>query len=247
MSINISALNSVSPEKYASASPFPHVVLHGLFDRELLLAAASEFPSLDSMDRQYDTSRELKSAEARWDHFGPAVKEIISELNSGTFVEELQRISGIEGLVVDAGLYGGGQHQIGPGGFLGVHADFNLHPNLGLYRRMNALVYLNDEWNESFGGALELWGANGPEVTVAPELGTVVIFTTTDEAMHGHPHPLTCPEGRSRRSIATYYYTMKPHDTLDIPRSTLFKGDEGGRVRKSVQFAAMAAKTLLRG
>ena len=247
MSIDLSVLRAVSPEGYASASPFPHLVVKGLFDRDLLLRAAAEYPSLDAMGRQYESKREVKSAESRWDRFGPAVQEIISELNSGTFVEELQRISGIDGLVVDAGLYGGGQHQIGPGGFLGVHADFNVHPTLGLYRRLNALVYLNDEWDESFGGYLELWGDGGPEVSVAPEIGTVVIFTTTDEAMHGHPHPLTCPEGRSRRSIATYYYTVKPHDSLDIPRSTLFRGEEGGRIKKSFQFAAMAAKSLIRG
>ena len=39
------------------------------------------------------------------------------------------------------------------------------------------------------------------------DLGRVVVFLTTDFSFHGHPHPLTAPEGRVRRSIALYYYT----------------------------------------
>jgi long-subunit acyl-CoA synthetase (AMP-forming) len=35
----------------------------------------------------------------------------------------------------------------------------------------------------------------------------MVIFNTTDFSNHGHPDPVTCPDNRSRKSIALFYYT----------------------------------------
>ena len=31
------------------------------------------------------------------------------------------------------------------------------YPAYGLYRRVNVFIYLNPNWEESFGGHLELW------------------------------------------------------------------------------------------
>jgi hypothetical protein len=247
MVVRYDELEQVDPTVYGEATPFPHVVLDGLFDAELLRAAAAEFPALGVMEDQFDAPLELKSAESRWAHFGPATRTIIAELNSGTFVEQLERISGISGLVTDASLFGGGQHQIGPGGFLGVHADFTVHPRLGLFRRMNALVYLNEDWDDAYGGHLELWDKDHAAKVVAPTIGTVVIFTTTNGAMHGHPHPLTCPPDRSRRSLATYYYTAESADPTEMPRSTLFKEREASRYRRSLLHLRKAARTAISG
>ena len=35
----------------------------------------------------------------------------------------------------------------------------------------------------------------------------MVIFSTNDFTNHGHPDPLNCPQGLSRKSIATYYFS----------------------------------------
>jgi len=41
-----------------------------------------------------------------------------------------------------------------------VHVDYNKHNYLPLDRRLNLLLYLNEDWEESFGGAIELWDEN---------------------------------------------------------------------------------------
>jgi hypothetical protein len=76
-------------------------------------------------------------------------------------------------------------------------------------RRLNLLIYLNKDWPDAYGGALELWdkAMTGCVVKAAPVFGRAVIFTTDLDSYHGHPDPLTCPPDRARRSIATYYYT----------------------------------------
>jgi hypothetical protein len=42
---------------------------------------------------------------------------------------------------------------------------------------------------------------------VAPLFNRVMIFGTTDFTYHGHPDPLQCPEGMTRKSLALYYFS----------------------------------------
>jgi hypothetical protein len=156
----------------------------------------------------------VKSAEPRWEAFGPATRRLVAELNSGPFLASLTALTGIEGLIADGTLTGGGQHQIARGGRLGVHADFPEHPENGLARRLNVIVYLNEDWQPEWGGALELWDADMARCVrrVQPELGRLVVFSTTRTAFHGHPDPLQCPEGVTRKSLALFYFTKDQPD-----------------------------------
>ena len=201
-----------TPSEYGNAQPFPHIVMRGLIDESLLRRAAEEFPSWNHMRVQFDDTTQVKSAENRWTAFGPATREVVAELQSAPFLEFLAALSGIPGLLGDPELVGGGQHQIHPGGMLRVHADFNQHLDRPWARRLNVLVYLNEHWDPTWGGALELWDADmtTPVVKVPPELGTVVVFTTSPNSYHGHPEPLACPADRTSKSLAFYYYTDSP-------------------------------------
>ena len=120
----------------------------------------------------------------------------------------METLTGIENLISDPYFLGAGLHQIPRGGKLAVHADFNRHNKFPLDRRLNILVYLNKDWKEEYGGHLELWDRDMSKCKkIAPLFNRMVVFPVTDWAYHGHPEPLTCPEGRTRKSIALYYYT----------------------------------------
>ena len=134
-------------------------------------------------------------------------------LKSETWIRFLEGLTGIENLIPDPKYFGSGIHMTSGGGKLNIHADFN---RLGkLHRRVNTFLFLNEDWNESFGGHLEFWNRemNKCEQRILPTFGRFVVFSTTDFSYHGHPHPLTCPKGRVRRSLALYYYTQnRPSD-----------------------------------
>lgn len=196
---------------YVGADPFPHIVLDDFFDEGFLDRVVEEFPSLAECGGAsgIDPDREIKLAS-----FGEAALRenaihLIRYLNSEPFLQFLEALTGIEGLIPDPSLVGGGYHEISPGGFLKIHADFNKHPRTGLDRRLNLLVYLNRDWDESYGGHLELWDRKMERAVVRalPVFNRCVLFSTSWFSYHGHPDPLTCPEGRSRRSIALYYYS----------------------------------------
>ena len=140
----------------------------------------------------------------------PVIRQLFWELNSAAFLTFLEQLTGISNLLPDPYLIGGGIHQTLPGGALRVHADFNKHPLTQLDRRLNLLIYLNRNWEEAYEGHLELWSKDMSrcQKRILPIAGRCMIFSTTFDAFHGHPKPLACPEGTSRKSLALYYYTL---------------------------------------
>ena len=216
-------------EQYASAEPFPHIVLDDLFDDEALDAVLREFPDRNAMKwREFDSTMEKKLGYYHeTSTISKTVRDFLNDMNSFEMLLWLEALTGIEGLIPDPYFGGGGLHQIEPGGFLKIHADFNVHPKLKLDRRLNMLVYLNRNWRDEYGGHLELWDRDKTAChkKILPLFNRTVIFSTTDTSFHGHPHPLTSPEGMSRKSVSLYYYTAgrpesersAPHDTIFIP------------------------------
>jgi len=215
---------------YASAAPFPHAVFDDLLPADLLRAVLTEFPDAHLMSTQFNSAHEFKSAEDDWNHFGPASRQLVGELNSGAFLQSLTALTGIETLIADAGLVGGGMHQIVAGGKLDVHADFTHHPN-GLDRRLNVLVYLNEDWDPQWAGQLELWerDRSGCAKQIDPIFGRVVVFSTLADSFHGHPEPLRTPEGVTRRSMAFYYYSNGRSEQTTPSSTRWATGDEKRR------------------
>ena len=215
-------------EAYAAATPFPHIVIDNFLPESLLEEVLGEFPKPEQIDWQaFQTPAEKKLASKNEQQMGDATRLLLYSLNSSTFITFLESLTGIDGILPDPHFEGGGLHQIERGGFLKMHVDFNRHSKLRLDRRLNFLLYLNKDWQEEYGGYLELWDSKMTqcEKKILPVFNRCVIFSTTDFSYHGHPEPLTCPEGRSGKSLALYYYTngRPAAEVLGKPHSTIFQ------------------------
>jgi Rps23 Pro-64 3,4-dihydroxylase Tpa1-like proline 4-hydroxylase len=217
--------------EYASAAPFPHVVIDGLFDAASLDAVLRDFPRPDAMRwMRFDNPLEKKLG---YFHetaaISKTIRDFLNDMNSFEMLQWLEALTGIDGLIPDPYFGGGGLHQIEPGGFLKVHADFNVHPKLKLDRRLNMLIYLNHDWREEWGGHLELWTRDRKSCArrILPVFNRTVVFSTTDTSFHGHPHPLASPPGVTRKSVSLYYYTAgRPPEERSAPHDTIFIPDE---------------------
>lgn len=218
-------------DEYQSASPFPHVVIDDFLPTDILDCILDEFPEPEKTDwQQFDNAREVKLALSDAEQMGPATRHLLAEFNSGVFVQFLERMTGIGSLIPDPHYVGGGLHQIRSGGYLKVHADFNRHQGLKLDRRLNGILYLNKDWHEEYGGHLQLWDRQMTkcEKKVLPVFNRFLVFSTLDDANHGHPDPLTCPPDRARRSMALYYYTNgRPENESNPDHTTVFKQRPG--------------------
>jgi hypothetical protein len=196
--------------EYISNDPFPNTYFDAFFNADELKKVLAEFPELgDKQDIKFENPNEVKLASRGEYRFGPQTLAFVHFLNSQPFLEFLSHLTGIPNLIPDPYFEGGGFHQIKPGGYLKIHADFNKHRLTGLDRRLNVLVYLNENWEESYGGHFELWDKDMKTCIkkVLPLFNRMAMFSTTDFSYHGHPDPLSCPPDRSRRSLALYYYT----------------------------------------
>lgn len=215
-------------ESYQNAEPFPHIVIDDFVGASFLRKVIAEFPS--NSGRTFARAQELKKTQFHPAECSPFIRHLLNELNSQAFLAFLREMTGMKGLVADPYYTGGGLHETKHGGLLGVHADFNMHPKMKLQRRINLLIYLNEDWDEAYGGHLELWdrGMTACQKRVAPVLGRAVMFNTDLDSYHGHPDPLTCPPEVSRRSIATYYYTaFEGSERLAPKRTTAFQARPG--------------------
>jgi hypothetical protein len=176
----------------------------------LLELVIEEFDLYSSRDiRPNVAKREQTYRLAVGGRLGPATSLYFGIVNSGPFVDLLTRLTGIENLVVDHSLFGGGLHETRNGGKFGIHRDFDTHPRTKLENRMVFITYLNKGWNPAWGGALELWDAESKVCVtkVEPEFGHSVLMLNGHSNFHGHPLPLSAPDATCRRSIAAYFYS----------------------------------------
>jgi hypothetical protein len=239
---------------YRAARPFPHAVLDGLLPDRIVDACAAEFPDAgdERWDLYTDAGNTRKLATSDQSLMGPVTRQLVAQFNGKAMIDFLEELTGIDGLVPDPHLLGGGMHQLNQGGFLRVHADFNIHPRLRLERRLNLLLYLNRDWKPEYGGQLELWDERMErcERTVEPEANRIVIFNTTSTSYHGNPRPVASPPGTYRRSLAFYYYSAdRPAHERQAPHSTLYQtpGGSGGQPPAAVppsRFRRTAARWL---
>lgn len=206
------AFGKANNAAYMQAQPFPNAYFDDFFNPEMLREVLAEFPEIgkDKADIKYENPNEMKLATKGEYRFGEKTKAFVHFLNSQPFLEFLQQLTGIkETLIPDPYFEGGGFHEIKPGGYLKMHVDFHKQKLTNLDRRLNILIYLNEDWKEEYGGNFELWerDMSKPVKKILPIFNRLAMFSTTDYSWHGHPDPLTCPPDRSRRSIALYYYT----------------------------------------
>ena len=200
--------------EYCFAEPFPHIVIDNFLPEAFAEKLLAHFPTSKTEDEKtyekgYGGMHKRQISPYACDEY---MREAFAFFNSAPMLQFLEGITTIPGLLPDPYFAGGGLHETMPGGLLGIHADFRVNESLQLLRRVNMLIYLNKDWQDSYGGHLELWDRQMKQKvkSVAPVFNRCVIFNTDSDSFHGHPDPLTAPSGVSRKSIALYYYTAQP-------------------------------------
>lgn len=135
----------------------------------------------------------------------PEIQHQFEHLRHPHFVDELSRITEIEGLIDDPVAHGAGLHLSMDKSYLQTHVDYELHPTLlGMERRLNAILFMHNRWNKEWGGQLLLCDMNGKAVVeIEPKPGRLVLFECGPTSMHGVRVILS--KQAVRLSCAVYY------------------------------------------
>jgi hypothetical protein len=210
--------------RYQGADPFPHGVYDNFLPEGLARRLAAEFPDPPAMEW---VQRDNEHNRRMYQHDETKIPVLFRELNSRQFLLFIETLTGIDNLLPDPYFIGGGVHISGPGDFLNIHADFNWHHKLQAHRRVNALLYLTEQWDESWGGALEFWSRDMSTMVANafPVFNRLVVFSTSEHSHHGQRVPNSCPEGTYRKVLNLYYYTTDrdDEDRNADPHFTMYK------------------------
>jgi len=223
-------------ERYDNAKPFRHLVLDDFFEPDYAESLLDEFPAFDVGKAMNENGQiGAKCVHDNLQKLGKPYRELDEHIQSPEFLGWLQRLTGIDELIYDPDYFGGGTHENRHGQDLDPHVDFNKHPKTGLHRRLNLIVYLNQQWEPDWGGAIEFHQDPRlpPEQNeieyVQPRFNRAVLFETTHWSWHGFER-INLPGGdddtRSRKSLALYFYSKtrppeeqtKPHSTIYVER-----------------------------
>ena len=192
--------------EYDAAQPYPHIVIDNFLSPEAVTAAISEFPPLNQEQwTNYLHVNERKFSNTDPTTWGPTLQRILEEFNSLRFVEFIGRLLGVDDLIADPSLEGGGLHQSTRGGFLNIHADFTVHPHHRTWQRRDNIPLVPER-------GLETRIRRRPRIVECrheglrregqPDRESGPDLHDDATSFHGHPEPMRCPEGVARRSLA---------------------------------------------
>jgi hypothetical protein len=201
-------------ERFTSAEPFRHVIIDNFLVPTFADALLAQFPDFEKGNYIGDDGRPGgKSTMDRVRGLGEAYRNLDDVIQTREFLDVVGAITGIPNLIYDPFYLGGGTHENRHGQGLKAHIDFNYHPSERWHRRLNLIVYLNHEWEESWGGMFDLYrdpyADPAPAVRVAPLFNRCVIFETNEHSWHGFD-AIDLPEDKrslARKSVALYFYS----------------------------------------
>lgn len=230
-----------SVDDYNLRYPYPYAYFDGLFDNVLLDEINRE---IDQSDFEKD-ERVLEGVEVKTrsnfddnESLPPATRSVFEIINGGKFLNIVTKLTSINGLISDPYHDGGGINIIENNGTLAVHVDGTTQHRMQVSRRINAILFLNDEWDANWNGYHEQWDFVNKDLPpfhdeqewkcirkILPKKNRLYLFTTNDHSWHGHAGVLKVPEGVQRRSLIAYYYTSSRPDAdlvFESPHRALF-------------------------
>lgn len=238
---------------YAKAQPTHFFTLDGFLREDFAREVAAAYPSFEEAvalaeqgaGRRFErVNEDIKVQVTDSSRFAEPVRRLNELLASRAFIEKLETITGIEGLLPDPSLRGAGMHVMGRGGNLGVHLDFNHLEEADLWRRINLLVYLTPDWQPSWGGEFDLWDPDVKEClgVIEPMFNRCAAFNTTTESFHG-VRAIRCPDGVTRNTFAVFYYTkQRPPEFAGQTFSTIYRARPGEWWKRFVRMPADAVR-----
>lgn len=221
-------------EAFHVAQPFRHVVIDDFLQAGFATALLQAFPAFERGNHIGDDGRpggkstfeKIRQLDGPW-------KQLDEVIKSADFLQWVSDLTGIDALLYDPFYLGGGTHENRHGQGLSAHIDFNYHPSERWHRRLNLIVYLNPEWDASWGGNLQLfrdpYAEPTPAHSIAPAFNRCVIFETTEKSWHAFD-PIALPEDKRdlmRRSVALYFYSKDRPQGETAGRHTTHYVDAG--------------------
>lgn len=188
--------------------PFEHIIINNFLSDDYYNLIKNILPESPT-DKwyKYENPLEIKYLIDNLDLIHPSINNIFYALSHEIVIDKLKDIFDIPNLEYDPYLHGAGLHYQPRYGRLNMHLDYEKHPFSDKQRKLNIILYLNDEWNKEWNGDTQLWNNNMTECMCKsyPTINTAIIFYTGENSWHGVPETILCPTNIYRKTLAFYY------------------------------------------
>jgi hypothetical protein len=194
------------PFTFTERFPFKHAIIDNFAPASLVRAADSEWPQ-DNWPHwyRYAGPDSVKLATKDCHRFPPACAELLRLMSC----LDVEPAAGYP-VFPDFLYHAGGLHCMPRGGHLQMHIDALSHPCNNWSRRLNAILFVHQEWESEWGGELVFRKSRSDketQVSIEPKFNRLVLFEVTPESWHGVPAAIACPEGVFRKSLAAYWWS----------------------------------------
>lgn len=223
-------------ERFQTARPFKHLVLDDFLIPSVAEGLLAEFPvSAPSKTQQGSSSVQSESySREEIRSVGASFRTIDDYISSLPFLRHISLISGIPDLQYDSSYFEAGICETRHGQEVDPHVESNLNQELTLHRRLLLIIYLNKEWEESWGGLLDLHSdPKAPErdetLSYSSVFNRCIVLETTEHSWFGSTQ-ICLPSHQkhlSQKSFSFFLYTkdrpsqeaVPPHQAFYVPRS----------------------------
>lgn len=194
--------------RFATAEPFPHLVIDELFHPDAILEAARVFPDPSEMAEKPNRKGVLELSDRRL--VPPLLRQMSDELLSERFTAWLSFVSGVDEFITDPDGNWGVLRQSGDGVEGKIHVPPSQHPSKPWYRRLTLILHLTPDLSERNGGCFQLWDREKvtPRVSIAPLFNRAVVFLNSPTAWHNASRTRLGP-GETRKIMQALYFTER--------------------------------------
>lgn len=186
-----------------------------------------------------------KYVAAQMDLYNPILEEIIYAFQDRRILSLISEITKIGSLLADESLYAGGISLMDQGCFLNPHLDNSHDKERQNYRVLNVLYYVTPEWEQAYGGNLELWdyGLKREQRTIWSKFNRLVVMVTNKTSLHSVSPVLA--EGQ-RCCVSNYYFSPKSVEADHYFHVSSFRGRPEQKVRDIILQADWALRNEAR-
>jgi Rps23 Pro-64 3,4-dihydroxylase Tpa1-like proline 4-hydroxylase len=214
--------NMLKQQYNDSKASIGYFFIDDVLPEEVALEIHKAFPEPEEMMLK-KSLREDKYVAAQMNKYNRLLEEIIYAFQDSRIVALVSEICGIQNIVPDDNLYAGGISAMGYKQFLNPHLDNSHDKDRQMWRVLNLLYYVTPNWDEAYGGNLELWpkGLTEKQITVHSKFNRLAVMATHNGSLHS-VSPVIYDGFRC--CVSNYYFSTEPLQQSDTFHVTSFRG-----------------------
>ena len=201
--------------------PVPFTFIDNFLPADIFTSILDEIKNIPKDNYTAFSSKDSHRQECRNFVDSPLLHTVANSFHSSSFLHWIEKITGVERLIPDPHLRGGGLTRTLSNNKLGLHTDFNWNDQLRLNRKVNLILYLTPDWQSEWNGDLELWDQKGTKCVakIEPKANRLAFWNYETWLLHGHSNKLEMPNDVSRDNLIHFYYTSNATWEEDPRRS----------------------------